>query len=375
MKIPLMDIQAQYFSVKSEIDDVVGKVLNSANFVGGPEKDLFEKEYSELFKVKHTIGVGNGTDAIFLVFKALGLGPGDEIITNANSFIASSEAVTAVGARVVFCDVDEKTFLLDLNHLESLLKKSSVKSGGKIKAILPVHLYGRIHDMTAIMRLAEKYGVYVIEDTAQAHLAEWQGKMAGTFGAAGTFSFYPGKNLGAFGDAGAVVCNDDRIAEKVRKLANHGRVQKYDHDMEGYNSRLDALQAAVLRVKLKHLKKWTLARQEKALTYDKLLADVPGVIRPEIPGMGQHVFHLYVIRVQNRDTVAKKLQSKDIYASIHYPIALPYLKAYEYLGHKPSDFPVAHKLQSEILSLPLYPEMSAEAQAYVVKNLKEALHN
>jgi dTDP-4-amino-4,6-dideoxygalactose transaminase len=373
MKIPLMDIQAQYLSVKTEIDSAVTSVISEANFIGGPEKDNFEKEYSEMFKVAHTIGVGNGTDAIFLIFKALGIGPGDEVITNANSFIASSEAITAVGAKVVFCDVDEKTFLLDFNHLESLLKKGSRKSGGKIKAILPVHLYGRIHDMSVLMSMAEKYDVSVIEDTAQAHLAEWKGKFAGTIGAAGTFSFYPGKNLGAFGDAGAVVTNDAALAQKVRKLANHGRVQKYDHDIEGYNSRLDALQAAVLRVKLKHLKKWTALRQEKAYAYDKMLQSLSAVVRPDLPSKEQHVFHLYVVRVKNRDEVVKKLQHKNIFAGVHYPIALPFLKAYDYLGHKPTDFPVAHKLSQEILSLPLYPEISMEAQSIVVQSLKEAL--
>ncbi len=375
MKIPLMDIQAQYLSVKNEIDEVVHKVMNEAGFIGGPEKDNFEKEYSELFGARHTIGVGNGTDAIFLVLKALGIGPGDEVVTAANSFIASSEAVTAVGAKVVFCDVDEKTFLMDLNKLEDILKKKSVRSGGKIKAVLPVHLYGRVCDMSKIMELAEKYGVKVIEDTAQAHLAKWNGKTAGTFGAAGTFSFYPGKNLGAFGDAGAVVTNDTDLAEKIRKLANHGRAHKakYEHEIEGFNSRLDSLQAAVLRVKLRHLKKWTEARQEKAQTYDRMLNSLENVIRPEIPGKDQHVFHLYVVRVRNRDEVYQNLQKKNVLAGIHYPIALPYLKAYEYMGHSAGDFPVALKLSKEILSLPLYPEMTLEAQSEVVRSLKESL--
>jgi dTDP-4-amino-4,6-dideoxygalactose transaminase len=373
MKIPLMDIQAQYLSVKDEIDPVVAKIMHDAAFIGGPEKDSFELEYSKAFKVDHTIGVGNGTDAIFLVLKALGIGAGDEVITQANSFIASSEAITAAGARVVFCDVDEQTSLLDFNKLESLLKKGSVKSGGKIKAILPVHLYGRVHDMDALMNIALKYGVEVIEDTAQAHLARWSGKAAGSFGVAGTFSFYPGKNLGAFGDAGAIVTNNADLAQKIRKLANHGRTQKYDHDIEGYNSRLDALQAAVLRIKLRHLPAWTSARQERALHYHKLLEGVSGVIRPELPPVEQHVFHLYTIRVKNRDQVLKKLHEKHIHASIHYPIALPMLKAYSYLGHKPSDFPVSVKLAEEILSLPLYPELSLEAQKHVVKTLKEVL--
>lgn len=373
MEIPLMDIRAQYLSVKEEIDQTVQNIIHHAHFIGGEEKDLFEKEFCAAFGAKHTIGVANGTDAIFLVLKALGLGPGDEVVTAANSFIASSEAITASGARVVFCDVEKNSSLMDLNLLEAILKKSAVKNGGKIKAILPVHLYGRVMDMTALMSLAQKYDVLVIEDTAQAHLARWQGRCAGTFGTAGTFSFYPGKNLGAFGDAGAVITNDSALAEKVRKLANHGRISKYDHDMEGFNSRLDTLQAAVLRVKLRHLPKWTLARQKKAQAYHQLLENLPAILRPELPPQEQHVFHLYVVNVERRDQVLEGLKKKNIHAGIHYPIALPFLKAYSYLNHKPEDFPVAFQLQQKILSLPLYPEMTEEQQNYVVQSLQDVL--
>ena len=373
MDIPLMDIQAQYLSVKLEIDQAVQKVIHQAQFVGGEEKDLFEQEFSAAMGVKQTIGVGNGTDAIFLILKALGIGQGDEVVTAANSFIASSETITACGARVVFCDIDESSSLMDLNLLENILKKYSVKSGGKIKAILPVHLYGRVLDMTAVMGLAHKYDVKVIEDTAQAHLARWQGQCAGTFGHAGTFSFYPGKNLGAFGDAGAVVTNDLDLAAKIRKLANHGRISKYDHDMEGFNSRLDTLQAAVLRVKLRHLPKWTLARQQKAQKYHQLLEKLPQVLRPVMPPSEQHCFHLYVTHLENRDQVLEGLKKKNIHAGIHYPIALPFLKAYSYLKHQPDDFPVSFRLQSRALSLPLYPEMTGEQQDYVVQSLGQVL--
>ncbi len=373
MEIPLMDIQAQYLSVQDEIDSTVQKIIHAAQFVGGEEKDLFEKEFCAAFGVQHTIGVGNGTDAIFLVLKALGIGAGDEVVTAANSFIASSEAITACGARVVFCDVEESSALMDLNYLERLLKKSSVKCGGKIKAVLAVHLYGRIINMTALMALVEKYEVQLIEDTAQAHLARWQGRCAGTFGVAGTFSFYPGKNLGAFGDAGAVVTNDSVLAQKIRKLANHGRVSKYDHDMEGFNSRLDTLQAGVLRVKLRHLAKWTLARQQKAQNYHQLLENMPQILRPEMPSQEQHVFHLYVIGVEQRDRILEELKKKNIHAGVHYPIALPFLKAYSYLNHQPQDFPVSYRLQSRALSLPLYPEMSETQQDYVAKSLKDIL--
>lgn len=373
IKIPLMDLQAQYESIKPDIDQTVGRILTEANFVGGPEKLRFEQEFSAAIKVSHTVGVGNGTDAIFLVLKALGIGGGDKVVTAANSFIASSEAITASGAQVVFCDVEESSALLDLNALEEILKKDSVKVGGKIKAVLPVHLYGRLCDMDGLMSLAEKYSVQIIEDSAQAHLAQKNGRFAGTFGVAATFSFYPGKNLGAYGDAGAVVTNDKVLAEKIQRLADHGRVQKYDHDIEGFNSRLDTLQAAVLRVKLRHLSQWTEQRIKKAQLYSQLMKDIPKIQCPIHPPHGEHVFHLYVVRVPGREEVLKKLQAKNIFAGVHYPISLPLLKAYRHLGHQPKDFPVAYKLSQEILSLPLYPEISAEAQSLVVRHLKEAL--
>jgi dTDP-4-amino-4,6-dideoxygalactose transaminase len=373
MKIPLMDLQRQYETIKSEIDPVVQKVLTTAVFIGGPERENFEIEYAKAVGAKYCIGVGNGTDAIFIALKALGVGLGDEVITAANSFIASSEAAAVVGAKARFVDVDPKTFLMDLQQLEEMLKKHSHKNGGKVKALIPVHLYGRIANMPEIMRIANAHDVFVIEDTAQAHLATIEGRQAGTWGHFGTYSFYPGKNLGAYGDAGAIVTNDEKLAMMARKVANHGRTKKYDHDMEGFNSRLDALQAAILRVKLKHLPAWTKARQEKAKMYTELLTGTAGITLPEIPPGDQHVFHLYVIRLKNRDQVLEKMKAKGVEASIHYPIALPFLDAYKHLGHTEKDFPASAMLQKEILSLPLFPEMTKAEVEFVVQTLKESL--
>lgn len=369
MKIPLMDLHRQYEQIKPAIDFTIQRCLDQASFVGGAEKEAFEKEYAAAMGAQFCIGVGNGTDSLFLLLKARGIGPGDEVLVPANSFIATSEMVSAAGAVPVFCDVDEKTFNLDFQQAEKILKAR----GGKIKAIFPVHLYGRMTDMDAVMDLCKRYNLFCVEDSAQAHMAKWNGKKAGTIGHAGSYSFYPGKNLGAYGDAGAIVTNDEALAARVRKLANHGRIGKYDHDIEGYNSRLDTIQAAVLRVKLRYLSDWTEERKNRAHTYDELLKDIPGLIRPELPPREQHVFHLYVVRVPQRDEVLKQLKEKGVEASVHYPISLPLLQAYASGGHKPEHFPVASKLQNEILSLPLFPEITLEEQQYVAKTLKDIL--
>ncbi len=373
MKIPLMDLHRQYETLRPQINTAIQNILDTTQFIGGKEKEQFEQEYAHMMGTKHCVGVANGTDSLFLMLKTMGVGAGDEVVVPANSFIASSEAVTATGARVVFCDAREEDFLINLDHVENLLAKRSKKSGGKIKAIMPVHIYGQMVDMPRLMDLARKYEVLVLEDSAQAHLAEINGVKAGAYGDAGSFSFYPGKNLGAYGDAGAIITNNPDLAVNLRKIANHGRISKYDHDMEGFNSRLDTLQAAVLRVKLPHLPKWTQLRQEKAAYYDKLLTGAPNVILPFSKKNGSHVYHLYVIRVQNRDKIHAGMEAAGIQTVIHYPKALHELAAYKYLGHKPEDFPVSHKLQHEILSLPLFPEILPNEQEFVVETLKKLL--
>ncbi len=374
MNIPFMDLHRQYQSIKPEIDQAFERTMSRCSFIGGSDKDLFEKEFAESIGAKFCIGVGNGTDSLMLIMKAMGLGAGDEVVVPANTFIATSEMVTACGAKPIFCDIEESTNLMDLDHIERILLQKA--SGGKnpVKAILPVHLYGRIMDMKKVMALAEKYNLFVIEDCAQAHRAVIDGKMAGTWGHAGSFSFYPGKNLGAFGDAGAIVTNDAALAERMRKLANHGRIGKYDHDMEGYNSRLDGMQAAFLRVKLPHLPEWTRKRQVLAERYYRLLKDIPNVKTLAQPSQAtEHVYHLFVVRVQNRSAIQSFMkEKKGIETGVHYPTSLPFLKAYSFMGHTPKDFPVSYQLQSEIMSLPLFPELTFEEQDYIVSALREA---
>jgi dTDP-4-amino-4,6-dideoxygalactose transaminase len=371
MIVPLVDLKRQYEGIRTGVETAIKEVIETTSFIGGPIKNKFEENFARLHGVPHCIGVGNGTDSLFLILRGLGIGAGDEVVTAANSFIASSEAISLSGARPVFVDIDPATYNMDLDKLEELLSLRAHTRGGKIRAIMPVHLYGRIVNMSRIMSLAERYDLKVIEDSAQAHLAKWDGRSAGSIGHAGSFSFYPGKNLGAFGDAGAITTSDDDLAARIRKLANHGRIKKYDHDVEGVNSRLDTIQAAVLNVKLPYLQIWSDTRYKKALIYDSLLKNADGIVRPGIPPQGEHVFHLYVVRVKNRDKVISALNERGIGALVHYPIALPNLQAYRHMAHKPSDFPVASLLQDEILSLPMFPEISEEEQSYVAKQLIE----
>ena len=367
MEVPFLDLKAQYRSIKAEMDAAIAHVIEHTEFIGGDALKTFERKFAEAQGAKHCIGVANGTDALFLTMKALGLGKGDEVLTPANSFIASSESITMTGARPAFVDVDPETYVMDPARVEAALKARK-----SIKAIMPVHLYGRAADMTALTEIASRHGVAVIEDCAQAHLAEHAGKRVGNWGVAGTFSFYPGKNLGAYGDAGAVVTNDEALATKVRMLANHGRLAKYDHKIEGYNSRLDNLQAAVLLTKLPHLPGWTSRRVQVAQLYAELLPKI-GLPASMPAGERGHVFHLCVTRVNDRDRVQAALKSKGVQTGVHYPIALHNLEAYRYLEHKPDDFPVANRCAAEVLSLPMFPEMEDAQVRYVVDCLKEAL--
>ncbi|MFN8945303.1 MAG: DegT/DnrJ/EryC1/StrS family aminotransferase, partial [Pseudobdellovibrionaceae bacterium] len=341
-KIPLLDLKKQYQSIKTDIDDAVLNVLASGNYIGGPVKEKFEKEFAATCGSRFCIGVGNGTDSLVVILRALGLSREDEIICPANGFIATPEAIGMAGGTPRFVDVDERTMNLNLDHVEEILSKNAASAGGKIQGIIPVHLYGRIVDMNRLMDIANKYQVFILEDAAQAHLAHIRGKKAGSFGIAGSFSFYPGKNLGAAGDAGAIISNNEDLYWKMRKIANHGRLTKYDHEMEGMNTRLDPIQAAVLSVKLRHLQQWTDQRVQVAKTYDRLLLNVLDVVRPEIPADGEHVFHLYVIRTRKRDQIHLNLKEMGIETIIHYPEMLPKTKAYQHLNLKLKDFPVSH---------------------------------
>jgi dTDP-4-amino-4,6-dideoxygalactose transaminase len=369
MNIPLVDLAAQYSSIKEEMDRAIADVISTSAFIGGRHVDAFEKAFAQFCSAKHCIAVGNGTDALFITLKTLGIGRGDEVITVANSFIATSEAITLTGAKVVFVDINSKTYNIDVNQIEA-------KVNAKTKALIPVHLYGQPADMDPILALAKKHGLKVIEDCAQAHGARYRGRSIGTMGDAATFSFYPGKNLGAYGDGGAIVTNNDEFALKAKMFANHGRVEKYDHAMEGVNSRLDGLQAAILNVKLAHLPQWTEARRRNAYRYNSLLTH-PGVTKPTEIENVIAVYHLYVIRVKKtlRDSLQKYLLSKGVSTGIHYPIPLPQLKAYAYLKHTESDFPRATATAGEIVSLPMFAELDEGRIAFIAEQVNTFLAN
>lgn len=353
-----MDLSDSYDKIYNEVMKKIYKLINNTRFIGGEEIDKFEEEFANYCEVSHSIGCGNGTDALILALRALGIDEGDKVLTVPNTFIATSEAVTAVGAEVDFVGIDEKTYTLNPKKLRNYLENENKINN--IKAIIPVHLYGQMADMEKIIDIAEKYNIKVIEDAAQAHGAKYKGKGPGQYGDIATFSFYPGKNLGAFGDAGAVVTNNDNLAKKVKMLSNHGRYQKkYEHQIEGYNSRLDTIQAAVLRVKLKYLEEWTKLRIENAKYYDELLSS-DNVITPYVQENARHVYHLFVVRVKKRDMLRKVLKENNISTGLHYPIPLHLQPAYKYMDYKKGDFPVSEKSSKEIISLPLWPEMEKE---------------
>lgn len=363
MKVPFVDLHAQYLAHRAEFDAALHGVISRTAFIGGEPVRQFERDYERAYGVRNCISCGNGTDAIYIVLKMLGIGHGDEVITTACSWISTSETVSQTGARPVFVDIDEY-FLIDTDAVERAITP-------RTKAVIPVHLYGQAAELGKLAALCARHGIFLIEDCAQAHFAESEGQRVGTVGVASTFSFYPGKNLGAYGDAGAIVTDDDELARRCRMYANHGALIKHEHEMEGINSRLDGLQAALLSKKLAYVDEWTAQRRRVARRYDELLSGVPGVVTPGVRRGATHVYHLYVIRAQRRDDLRKYLASRDVEVAIHYPRPLPLLPAYRYLGHSPEDFPMAAKAQQEILSLPIYPEMSDEMVAYVAATVRE----
>jgi dTDP-4-amino-4,6-dideoxygalactose transaminase len=361
MKIPFVDLHAQYLTLKPEIDAAMADVIARTDFIRGTQVDAFEQAWAAKLGVKHCVSCANGTDAIYVAMRGLGIKPGDEVITTAHSWISTTETITQAGGRVVFCDTDNDTFCIDPALIEAKITSRTV-------GIIPVHLYGQPCEMEAIMAIAQKHKLWVIEDCAQSHLARFNGKLAGTFGRAATFSFYPGKNLGAYGDAGCLVTNDTTLADWTTAFSRHGG--KGEHLMEGINSRMDGLQGAVLSVKLPHLDKWTEGRRRVAKKYDQLLRGVGDIVTPVIAPKRDHVYHLYVIRTGKRDALKKHLADAGIATVLNYPKALPFYPAYAYLGHKPADFPVAYANQSRILSLPIYPEMSGAMIEYVAGSIR-----
>jgi dTDP-4-amino-4,6-dideoxygalactose transaminase len=362
--IPLVGLFDQYQTIKPEIDAAIENIITKSAFVGGEEVRNFEAEFAAYCETKACVGVGNGTDAIYLTLRAMGVGPGDEVITVAQTFIATSEAISMTGARPVFVDIKDDTMLMDPALLEQAITP-------RTKVILPVHLYGQTCDLDAIMEIADRHGLKVIEDAAQAHGARWRGRRAGSIGDAACFSFYPGKNLGAFGDGGAVVSQDEDLIERIRMLANHGRLEKYTHKMEGVNSRLDGLQAAILRVKLRHLDEWNQSRRRHADFYFETLSGSE-LRMPVVDENAQPVWHLFVVRVSDREAFQQKLKDEGIATGVHYPIPLHLQPAYEYLEIPLGSLPVTEQVSREVVSLPMYPELTEEQLAKVAGSIATA---
>ena len=365
MNIPFVDLKAQYQSIKMEMDTAIHNIVEDATFIGGNPVVEFERSFADFIGVDHCIGCGNCTDAMEIILKCLEIGVGDEVIVPANSWIATSEAVTSVGGNPVFVDILPGLYTIDP---DDILRKITAKT----KAVIPVHLYGLPAPMDRIMKIAEDHELKVIEDCAQAHGASVGQQKVGSFGHASAYSFYPSKNMGAYGDSGAMVTNDPELSDKLRMMANHGQLTKHQHQMEGRNSRLDTLQAAILKVKLSHLDHWNQSRIHNAAHYQQLL-NGRNIRLPEVPEHYQHVFHLYVVQVENRDEVMNGLKSSGVHCAIHYPTPLPFLPAYHKKGHKPEDFPVVHQNERKILSLPMYPELSESQIDYVSNCLIDLL--
>jgi dTDP-4-amino-4,6-dideoxygalactose transaminase len=355
-RVPLNDLHAQYLSIREDVDRAIADVIATSAFIRGPAVDRFEASFAEAIGTQHCVSCANGTDALYIAMHSLGIKQGDEVLVPAQSWIATSETVTQANGVPVFCDIDPLTHTIDL---EDAARKITARTVG----IIPVHLYGQPADMTGVMQLATKHGLWVVEDCAQAHLAEHGGQKVGTFGNAATFSFYPGKNLGAMGDAGAIVTNDPALARRMAMFARHGGLRKGDHVIEGINSRLDGLQAAILNVKLPHLRRWTEARQRIAQQY---ISEMNAVATPVTGPGNSHVYHLFVVMSDQRDALSAHLKSNGVDSAVNYPVALPFVPAYDRFSSGPSDFPNAHANQGRILSLPLYPEMSEEQVAAVI---------
>jgi len=362
MKVPFLDLKTQHASIRDEIDAVIKQVIDNTAFAGGPFVAQFEKEFASFCQCAFAIGVGSGTDALWLSLLALGIGSNDEVITVPNTFIATAEAISFCGARPVLVDIDEKTYTMNPELLEAAVTP-------RTKAIIPVHLYGQMADMDPIMEVARKHKLYVIEDACQAHGATYKGRAAGSIGDAGCFSFYPGKNLGACGEAGAVVTNNPDLDKQIRILRDHGQPQKYHHSAIGWNARMDGFQGAILNIKLKYLNQWTEARRRNAALYSKLFSTVDGIQIPAEADYAKHVYHIYPILVKNRDALIAYLEGQDVSCGIHYPVPVHLTEAYRFLCYKKGDFPESEKSAAHVLSLPMYPELTDNQIQYVVNSV------
>ena len=364
MEVPFVDLKMQYDSISSEVNRAITNVISETAFIGGKHVKLFEDNFSKKYGVKNCISCGNGTDALYITMKMLGIGPGDEVITVANSWISSSETISQTGAKPIFVDCDSHYYTIDEKLIESKITKNT-------RAIIPVHLYGQMANMPEICKIAEDNNLFVIEDCAQSHFSKLNNVNAGLFGDVGTFSFYPGKNLGAYGDAGAIISNNDDYSMRFRLYSKHGALKKHDHVMEGLNSRMDGIQAAILNVKLNYISDWTFQRRVNANVYFNALKDVREIVLPKVRDNSTHSFHLFVIQAEKREELKSFLEEKNIETAIHYPKPLPTLEAYKKYNYDLDEFPVSTRLSSSILSLPMYPELQIEQIEYISECIKE----
>jgi len=378
--IPFLDLVTPHRELEEELVAAFREALRSAAFIGGAQVDNFEKEFAAFCGSKYCVGVANGTDAVRFALMASGVGKGDAVVTVSHTFIATVEAISQAGADTEFVDIDERTFCMSAEALSTYLKSCATdsktgrpvgrRSGKPIKAIVPVHLYGQVADMDALQAVASQYNLLIVEDACQAQGAEYRSKnggwkRAGSFGKAGAFSFYPGKNLGACGEAGAVTTDDEQLARTIKMLREHGQVQKYYHDLEGYNGRLDAIQAAFLRIKLRHLEGWNSQRKASAALYRELLAGVPGIVAPYEPESSRGIYHLYVIRTKDRDGLAEHLKANGVFTGLHYPLPVHLQNCYREWGYTKGTMPITECVAAEILSLPMFPGLTAEQQERV----------
>ncbi len=366
MRVPFLDLKAQHAPLRVEFDQAIAEVIDRGAFAGGPFVSDFEREFATFCGCEHAIGVGSGTEALWLVLLALGIGPGDEVITVPNSFMATAEAITYTGATPVFVDVDERTYTMDPTQLSGAITP-------RTKAVIPVHLFGQPADMDPILQFAQEHDLFVIEDAAQAHGAQYRERAAGSLGIAGCFSFYPGKNLGAFGEAGMIVTNDSELQEKLRILRDHGQTRKYHHALVGWNCRMDGIQAAILRVKLRHLQHGNTLRREWADHYSRALTEIAEIATPLEADYAYHVYHIYAVRVRERDQVMRLLAAREIECGIHYPVPIHLQDAYRGLGYPRQSFPVAERIAQEFISLPMFPELSIEQVKFVTNCVREAI--
>jgi dTDP-4-amino-4,6-dideoxygalactose transaminase len=385
LQVPFLDLVTPHRELEDELVEAFRKALRSAAFVGGPEVEAFEREFAEYCGTKYCVGVANGTDAVRFALMASGVGQGDSVVTVSHTFIATVEAISQAGADTEFVDIDPQTYCMSpkalTDYLEGCTKDPATgrpvgrRSGKPVKAIVPVHIYGQVADMDAILAIAARYDLVVAEDACQAHGAEYRSadgtwRRAGGFGRAAAFSFYPGKNLGACGEAGAVTTNDEGVARTIRMLREHGQAKKYFHDLEGYNGRLDAIQAAFLRIKLRRLDEWTKQRRAAARRYGELLQGIPDVVAPYEPETSRGVYHLYVVRNSQRDALGDHLKAAGVFTGLHYPLPLHLQKCYSHWNYGPGALPVTERVAAEILSLPMFPGLSAEHQAHVAAALE-----